>query len=1183
MDGFIISFITRFFHNLNMTSEAGYITIVVDELVLEFNNSNIPKKIRIHSEFLGGQNIVWASSNSTIAVTPELSGFVEQNSENNSHKCTIGCNIVDRSKFVDMNIANVCNILNSYIYVKVLGPDLEPENAGAAKTKNKEATPAPPRESIICEFYFHIASLIRNVTGVLEYGTSFSALSDQKIRTTFSPEILPDNSTINCRLSLDNGFAEFVTGNNVFQWEAACITALPRAWGLPVVETQEKGKAPAKGKTGPSNQERREKYISDLKNTLEGQALQAKYELLIDTSAVFGDIDVLPPISLASGKLVFDFEAAANIDVDEDLALYSEPGLWSVQWGPSQCQLIHRKQISELLGKLKSDTNLSVVARASKIPLAINASDPQSVQINSFAKFDISRMMTNDEKSFVFQLSFVDESVDGSDADASSSVKFSGDISCAFDKPLVVSSTPPPSNLLPVSVISMSHVGGASNRDVKKELQQEITDIIKEIAQEYVLLYPVGPNPSGASTSSAPKSAPFEDRKSHFMYHLSTHGKYHSLKERLKPKIQRFAREKYCSRNRALGKSGDIIPPSGFTNEKDVPIDEMLADLYVHLVKDCNLVLNSLYKDTIIKIDVEEMNRASVIDDETETPQQKFKRLYDVAGDAEADGRYANAEQLHLERIQLLGLELSLETDVTAPHHAYFYFHEYLLRRNCASKLQQILKPDAVTESKSSSDQARARQILDKAIQMNENDWRSLMQSGCLLLEDGQVQRGGELVRASIQVQLNKEILKLDEFQGYESDKLTPVNPMCYVMLSIYFNMAKLPLQSRKAIRLATKSFKEGNYEPLEIYHGKPRRTAVLTLAQSAQYLFERGLSRIGNICLQFAFDCEEAVTQKAIERNIPSDTVPTIRHLLKRAKSMSLLFEGNVKGAIEVAKESVSVADNTVDIVNGLLQVGKCASFIGLPDVSAEEEILSAHTEALRTIQNNQSSSSDYTFIPLSAYLQTGKLLILRNRFTEALDVMLLGCSVYPSSSLFHQVGVCCIRLNRLVDAEDALQEANLLDNRNPEVWAFLSILCLEGGNGRRTEEAQKSLDQSIRLGLKNPSVLRELTTCYIAVDQLQIAEDLVRRALACEEGVNGNGKSGSSHTRRMLGDILAGQNNAAKAIEEYQLVINDETTDVETKLATAEKCLELLNTLGRTEEAQVLCNIMDTLMEGM
>lgn len=140
-------------------------------------------------------------------------------------------------------------------------------------------------------------------------------------------------------------------------------------------------------------------------------------------------------------------------------------------------------------------------------------------------------------------------------------------------------------------------------------------------------------------------------------------------------------------------------------------------------------------------------------------------------------------------------------------------------------------------------------------------------------------------------------------------------------------------------------------------------------------------------------------------------------------------------------------------------------------------------------------------------------------------------------SSSLFMLIGICCLKLDRLSDAEDALQEANLLENRNPEIWAYLSLFCLQSGV-TRTCEAEKALEQALRLGLANAVLFRELAIAYIAIDKLLTAEDLVRRSLALEVATSLGGRA-SGRTRKLLGDVLAGQNQATKAIEEYQSVL--------------------------------------------
>ena len=41
--------------------------------------------------------------------------------------------------------------------------------------------------------------------------------------------------------------------------------------------------------------------------------------------------------------------------------------------------------------------------------------------------------------------------------------------------------------------------------------------------------------------------------------------------------------------------------------------------------------------------------------------------------------------------------------------------------------------------------------------------------------------------------------------------------------------------------------------------------------------------------------------------------------------------------------------------------------------------------------------------------------------------------------------VGISCYRLGELKEAEQALSEANILNNTDPEVWGYLSMVCLK------------------------------------------------------------------------------------------------------------------------------------------
>jgi hypothetical protein len=57
----------------------------------------------------------------------------------------------------------------------------------------------------------------------------------------------------------------------------------------------------------------------------------------------------------------------------------------------------------------------------------------------------------------------------------------------------------------------------------------------------------------------------------------------------------------------------------------------------------------------------------------------------------------------------------------------------------------------------------------------------------------------------------------------------------------------------------------------------------------------------------------------------------------------------------------------------------------------------------------------------------------------------------------------------------DDDAQEANVLDNRNAEVWAYLALTLLARGEDR-LHEAEHAREHALRCGLNNTGVLREL-----------------------------------------------------------------------------------------------------------
>ena len=89
---------------------------------------------------------------------------------------------------------------------------------------------------------------------------------------------------------------------------------------------------------------------------------------------------------------------------------------------------------------------------------------------------------------------------------------------------------------------------------------------------------------------------------------------------------------------------------------------------------------------------------------------------------------------------------------------------------------------------------------------------------------------------------------------------------------------------------------------------------------------------------------------------------------------------------------------------------------------------------------------------------------------FTE-LCLLSRPCCPQPFTELCPLSHPCCPQLGELGEAEDALMEANILNNSDPEVWGYLSLVCLRTA---RKVEAEQSYKHAVKVRLvRRPAVL--------------------------------------------------------------------------------------------------------------
>ncbi|KAJ3416941.1 Cilia- and flagella-associated protein 70 [Chytridiales sp. JEL 0842] len=110
------------------------------------------------------------------------------------------------------------------------------------------------------------------------------------------------------------------------------------------------------------------------------------------------------------------------------------------------------------------------------------------------------------------------------------------------------------------------------------------------------------------------------------------------------------------------------------------------------------------------------------------------------------------------------------------------------------------------------------------------------------------------------------------------------------------------------------------------------------------------------------------------------------------------------------------------------------------------------------------------------------------------AKSMFLRACEAHASAQSWLGVGKACIALGEYDEAEDALAEANVLNNRDSEVWSFLALLCLIQD---RQFEANQSISQAIRLGINDPEILRLVGSSFMDCSQPAPAIECFRMAL--------------------------------------------------------------------------------------
>ncbi|XP_040341312.1 cilia- and flagella-associated protein 70 isoform X3 [Herpailurus yagouaroundi] len=558
--------------------------------------------------------------------------------------------------------------------------------------------------------------------------------------------------------------------------------------------------------------------------------------------------------------------------------------------------------------------------------------------------------------------------------------------------------------------------GGAQK--AVSDYHMQIKNISRAILDEYHRMF----GKQVAKLGSDMDSETLEEQKCQLNYELNCSGKYFAFKEQLKHAVVKIVREKY-------------LKTTSFESQEE--LQTFISELYVFLVDQMHVALNQTMPDDV---------------------QHTLSTIY------------TSNEQLRL---------FAFEAEVNENFEmAAVYYEERLVRE--PQNLEHWLDYGAfclLTE-----DNIKAQECFRRALSFNQNHIHSLLLCGVLAV----------LMENYEQAEIFFE----------DATCLEPTNVVAWTLLGLYYEIQNNDIRMEMAFHEA---FKQLQARMLQAQVAKQRGTGTV------EYIEEGG--KVGSSLGPWGITngSATAMTVEAAAETSKCQDSSTFLHPSPYGVSQTpaTIFMETIRFLMKV---------NAVQYVHRVLahellcpQGGpSCEYYLVLAQThllkkdfaKAEEYLQQAaqmdylnpnvwgmkghlyflsgnHAEAKACYERTISfvvDASEMHFI----FLRLGHIYLEEKEYEKAKKTYLQACKRSPSCLTWLGLGIACYRLEELSEAEDALSEANALNNHNAEVWAYLALVSLKAG---RELEAEQAYKYTMKLKLKDETLLAEIHMVQEAV----------------------------------------------------------------------------------------------------
>eukprot|EP00741_Cyanophora_paradoxa_P004400 tig00000802_g4271.t1 len=592
-------------------------------------------------------------------------------------------------------------------------------------------------------------------------------------------------------------------------------------------------------------------------------------------------------------------------------------------------------------------------------------------------------------------------------------------------------------------------------RDAAEEFHKEIQAMVGELCDQYRRLFsPV------EKLAGAPAEA--EERRRKLVFELNSSGKYFAFKEKLKKSVVRVVKEKF--HRQGAGEPAEM--------------EALVSDLYVYLVEEMHRALNKTFSPK-----PEEGGKRG-------PPVPPFvgeaglpDAILALANEAEMNGQLAAADRYHKDRI------------VKGNTNAGFW-HDYgrfLLRAGEAG---------------------RAEEALREALALEPEHRGALLCYGALLLSQGRLDLADSFLQGAMEGDLG--------------------DPVALVLLGLLFEAAERPDDAANALDAAYAAYKER--------HGASSASESMEMA-AAEYLLELRLAPLAEQlllrheaergksgalalararCAAAAADWAAAAALAADASANPGNPPPPepLRGPSPPPAAAPLSAPPPAAAAPRFpappppppavppspssSRRPLAPARRQAQ---GLLPVAPALTPAQAAASAAAANAIAMRARALRADAALATGRAGEALGHLESVLKVGqpreaafwvklgRLYQGEGKHQEARDAYFEACQLEPSCTTWLGVGLAMYCLRDFKGAEEALAEANLRNNQEPDVWGYLCCLCLQLA---RLNEADMALKEALKQNITDAGILRQIGDLYLQHGRWQLADAALRRSVA-------------------------------------------------------------------------------------